>query len=764
MKIKQLRRITLPQPIQLIDIGVADDHTFYVSNRPYENYVLTHNSFPDIDSDFADRDKAVKLIQEYFGEDNVIPVSNFAALKPLSLIKDLSKLHNVPFEEVNKYTTGMIAEVMSVMKSEPGFDAAQYELTFEDLAEHSKSYQTFMNVVASKFPGFQDTLDVLWKQQRNVGRHAGGVIITQGSRDAMPLIKAKGGLQTPWPEGLAARHLEDFGLLKFDILGLGTLRMFEECIRRILKKNGKKYVTQTDINQWFYDNLHPDNNSLDDIKVFKNVYWDGKYAGVFQFVKDNVQKFMQQMKPTSVLDIAIATSIFRPGPMGLKIEVPNGKTVNGAHNAYLNNRREPESIKYAHPILKEVLGYTGGLLIFQEQLQLIVNQLSGMHLDDTDGIRKAFTKKDKSNAEKQALEIKALGEKFVVDSMAYSGITREAAELVWADFEKWTAYGFNKSHAMAYAITSYQCAWFLTYYPDEWIASYLDFATVGKGKSASGEDPKSVALMEARSLGYKVGKPDVNLSEEDFTMKTGGILIPSFSAIKGVGKAALQEIKTYRPYTKPEDLIVNSDGTWRHSKFNKRAFGNLIKTGAFESMGLVGPNCLFANYKQMYTVFIDNYDKLKRIAARKKNNDAVAELRLLIEDVKTSQPNDWTVDEKIEHSKELTGQIDLSLVISAKMFDYFTKAKIDSVDSYKDAGEFYWCIVDSCTVDKSANGKEYLRLAFHGESGAKRYCKVWAFDPRKDLVFEKNDILIGKFQKDDWGMKTFPNQLKVLNG
>lgn len=708
-------------------------------------------AFPDIDSDFGDRDKAVKLLQEFFGEENVIPVSNFAALKPLSLIKDLCKLYAVPFEEVNKYTTTMISEVMAVKKSEPGFDAAQYELTFEDMAEHSLSYQTFMKSVASKFPGFQDTLDVLWKQQRTVGRHAGGVIITQDSRDVMPLIKAKGGLQTPWPEGLAARHLEDFGLLKFDILGLGTLRVFEECIRRILKNQGKKYVTQKDINQWFFEKLHPDNNTLDDPKVFKHVYWEGRYAGIFQFVKDNVQKFMQKMRPTSVLDIAIATSIFRPGPMGLD-----------AHNIFLKNRMNPEEVTYVHPVLEEVLGYTGGLLIFQEQLQLIVNRLSGMHLDDTDSIRKAFTKKDKSNAEKQAKEIKALGEKFVTDSMSFSGISKEAAETVWSDFEKWTAYGFNKSHAMAYAITSYQCAWFLTYYPDEWIASYLDFATVGKGKSASGEDPKSVALMEARTLGYKIGKPDINLSEDDFSVRGNKILVPSFSAIKGVGKAALQEIKTYRPYTKPSDLIVNTDGSWRHSKFNKRAFANLIKTGAFESMGLIGPGRVFANHKQMHTVFIDNYDKLKRIAARKKNNDAVAEMNLLIQEVVANQPDDWTTQEKVEFSKELTGQIDMALIISDEMVEYFAKAKIESIDSHENPGDFYWAIVDSCSVDKSSTGKEYLRLVFHGDSGTRRNCKVWNFDSSKDTVFQRNSIIIGKFQKDQWGMKAFPNQIRIL--
>jgi DNA polymerase-3 subunit alpha len=400
--------------------------------------ISSHNS------DFSDREKAVHLLQDFFGEENVIPVSNFAALKPLSLIKDLCKLYNVPFEVVNKYTTTMIPEVMAVKKAEPGFDAAQYELTFEDLAEHSVSFQEFTKNVSSQFPGFQNTLDVLWKQQRNVGRHAGGVIITSNTRDTMPLIKAKGGLQTPWPEGIAARHLEDFGLLKFDVLGLGTLRMFEETIRRILQKKGKKYVSQADINQWFFENLHPDNNSLDDLRVYKHVYWEGRYAGVFQFVKDNVQRFMKEMRPTSVLDIAIATSIYRPGPMGL-----------GAHNIFLENRKNPNKVQYVHPVLKEVLGYTGGLLIFQEQLQLIVNRLSGMHLDDTDGIRKAFTKKDKSNADKQKKEIEALGQKFVQDSMAYSGISESDAQEVWKDFEKWTAYGFNKTLLFSTLVHTY---------------------------------------------------------------------------------------------------------------------------------------------------------------------------------------------------------------------------------------------------------------------------------------------------------------------
>lgn len=705
----------------------------------------------DIDSDVADRESAVKILQEHFGEENVIPVSNFSALKPMSLIKDLSKFYDVPFNVVNSYTVSMMDEVMKEMKSEAGFDASQFELTFELLEEHSPSFNRFMAEVANEFEGFRKSLEVLFKQQRSLSRHAGGVCITENSRDSMPLIKGKGGLQTPWPEGLGARHLEGFGLLKFDILGLSTLKVFEHTIRRILKKQGKKYVEFKDIKEWYYNNLHPDNNSMDDLKVFKHVYWDSNFCFTFQFVKPNVQKFMKQMRPKSIMDIAIATSIYRPGPMGLK-----------APELFLKNREEEDEIEYIHPVMKEILGTSGNLLIFQEQLQLIVHKLSGMPLEDTDSIRKAFTKKDKSQAEKQKKDIETLGDKFVTDCMNYSGISREAGRSVWKDFEKWTSYGFCAAHAVSYAVNSYICAYLLTYYPDEWVASYLDFATDGKGKTATGADPKAVALMEARSLGYKLGKPDINFSEDSFVIKEGKILVPSFSAIKGVGKASLYETKNFRPYKNVDDLLFNSDGKWRHSKFNKRALGNLIRTEAFGSMDLVGPGKIFENYKQMYNVLIENHDLLKKTSNRKKDNDARALLFKLIEEVKINSPEDWTLDEKIDQSIELSGAVDVGLILSQEMLDYFSKAKIESIDSMEEEGNIYWTIIDSCEVKETSTRNKYLNLIFHGDSGARKNCKIWSWNPIKDILFKRGDVVVGKFKKDKWGLKSFPNAMRKL--
>jgi DNA polymerase-3 subunit alpha len=722
-------------------------------------------AFPDIDSDFGDREKAVDLLQDFFGAENVIPVSNFSALKPLSLVKDLSKIFAVPFDQVNKFTVNMSKEVMAVKKQEPGFDAAQFELTFEDLEEYSKSFQEFMATVAYEIPGFRDALDILFKQQRTVSRHAGGVIITDNTRENMPLVKAKNGLQTPWPEGLSARHLEDFGLLKFDILGLGTLRMFEDCIRKILKKEGKKYVTFQDIRKFFMDKLHPDNNAMDDEKVYEHIYWTKHYAGIFQFVKDNVQNFMAEMKANSILDIAAATSIFRPGPMGLDVDMPDGKKVHGAQNVYLINRKNPENIEYIHPIMKDVLDETCGLMIFQEQLQLIVNKLAGTPLEDTDNIRKAFTKKDKANADKQAKEIIALGEKFVKGCMTHSGITKEQAERVWKDFDKWTAYGFNKSHAVAYAITSYQCAWFLTYYPDEWVTTYIDYS-VSKGKVSGGEDPKTVALSEVKSLGYVIGKPDINYSEPEYaiaTIKGQKTLVPSFNSLTHVGKASFNEISQNRPYSSVEDLLWDINGAWRHSKFNKKAFSTLIKLGAFESMNIVGDDKIFKNYHQMHAVLVDHYDDLKRATARKRDRNYKELLAQYIMENKDLE--DWTPGQKIEHSKELAGSVDLNLILPPEVRKLLDDKRIKSIDDW-DGENYYWAIVTKVEVKPTKNGRKFLKIRMYGESGAEQNCFVWNYTSKDPSNPSPNipeyTILVGKFKKTDFGLSTNMNQLKKV--
>lgn len=700
--------------------------------------------FPDIDSDFADREKAVNLITQHFGEENVIPISNFNQLQLRSLIKDLCRLNGVPFDEVNKYTKKIEAEALSEAKKVAGFDAQQWTLTFDEAEDKSQTFRELMEL----YPDLETHIKVLFKQMRNVSRHAGGVIITEKPEDHMPIIKSGGVLQTPWQEGLNFRHLEGFGLLKFDILGLGTLRMFENCIKRILKRQGIKYPTFRQVQEWFYENLHPDNNQLDDMEVYKNVYWEGNWAGVFQFVQPPVQKFVKKMKPESILDIATATSIFRPGPLGI-----------GADKLFLKNRKNPDGIVYKHPMLDEVLAPTCGLIVFQEQLQLIYHKLAGVPLEETDGIRKALLKKDKSNKKEQAKYLRQLREEFANRCLEVNDISKNISYDIFDEMMKFVAYSFNKSHATAYAITSYQCAWLLTHYTDEWVASYIDYCATEKGKVTGKESPLSVALGEAKGLGYKIGKPDINSSEIDYQVKDK-VLVPSFQALKHVGLPALREIDQFRPYQSIEDLLWNADETWRHSKFNKRAMSTLVKLEAFNSMGLVGPDKPLKNYRQLYHVLVDNADKIKRACARKKAPRPPEVLQTLIEEAQTLE--DWSVDDKITHSQNLSGTVDISLILTDEIRSYLESQGIGSVDEWQFDNQVLWCVVKHSKVAKTRKGKPYLRMKVYGESGQEQGCFVWGYKPERHGSVPNNTLIIGKFKKSDFGLSTFFASIDVL--
>ncbi len=702
------------------------------------------NSFPDIDSDFSDRDRAVQLLIQFFGEENVIPVSNFAQLQLRSLIKDVARLYGLPFEKINAATGKIEAEALAVAKQEPGFDRQVWVLTYEEALKNSETFRNLME----EFPEFQTTIKVLFKQMRGLSRHAGGVIITENSREGMPLIKSGGDLQTPWPEGLNYRHLEEFGLLKFDILGLGTLRMFENCIRRILIKQGNPNPSFAQIKAWFDTNLHPDSNPMTDEKVYKNVFWDSRYTGVFQFVQPNTQEFMRKMKPQSILDIAVATSIFRPGPLGAKVD-----------QKFLRNRTNPENVVYKHPLLKEVFAETSGLLVFQEQLQMIYHKLAGVPLEETDSIRKAFTKKDISNRAKAQADRDALRDKFTELCFATNGISKEISGEVFDEMEKLVSYSFNKSHAVCYAITSWQCAWFLTYYPDEWVATYIDYCSTSKGKVTGKEDPKAIALKEAKGLGYKLAKPDINNSGFDINPhpSLSKTLVPGFSGIAHVGKTATQEILRFRPYRTPLELLVNSDGTWRHSKFNKSALSALIKLEALGSLDCVGPGKLFQNYRQVHEVLIGQYDLLKRTSARKKNNDVGKALLDAIE--ATKDIPDWTLAEKLEFSKELAGSVDFELIVPADVRSKLDDLGFSSIDDWEEKGN-YWAVVSSAELATTKTGKLYLKLKLFAEMNKEYTCFIWGW--KGEVGLKPNDVVVALLDRSEFGYSCFQNKIFVV--
>lgn len=708
------------------------------------SFALVGNTVSSHNSDFSDRDKAVKLITKYFGAENVLPVSNFNQLQLRSLIKDVSRFYDIPFDEVNVYTAKFENEALAEAKKTPGFDRAGWVLTYEEAENNSPSFREFM----AKYPDLEATVKVLFKQFRNISRHAGGVLITEKGTESLPIIKAGGDYQTPWPEGLNARHLEFFGFLKFDILGLGTLRMIEECIKRILREQGMRYASFEDVYDWYYKNLHPDNNDMADPKVYKNVYWEGRFAGIFQFVNPPVQKFIMQMKPKNVIDLAVATSIFRPGPLGL-----------GVDKQYLKNRKSEKDVHYAHPLIKEVLGPTSGLLIFQEQLMQMYNVLAGVPLEDTDSVRKAFTKKDLSNKQKAADTRLKLRNEFIDKCASVNNINETISGPLFDNMEALVAYSFNKSHAVSYAMISYMCAWLLTYYPDHWVASYIDYCSTEKGNITGKESAKAVALHEAMGIGYKIGKPDINKSEKGFQVYDN-VLVPSFSSIKGVGAGALKEIMDHRPYKSVNDLLFDPMGNWRHSKFNKTAMSALIKLEALDSMKIVGPEYQFKNYRQLHYVVVEHGDALKKACTKKKKTHHEDLYDLIQESQKLP---DWTLAEKIQFSKELAGSVDLGLIVTPEIKDYLRCQNIDSIDSAESDDQYVWAVVRNCTAAKTKKGKDYLKLTMVAEAGVDHKVFCWNFNSQKDKLIPENSLIIGRFKSGDFGLSCFYGSLEVLS-
>jgi DNA polymerase-3 subunit alpha len=713
-------------------------------NLLFERFLSIHKKgLPDIDSDVSDRDKSLKILASHFDEENVIPVSNFNQLQMRSLVKDISRINGVSFQESNDATKKIEAETKAAARREAGFDATQWFLTFEAAVKDSPTFRGLLE----KYPEFEKMIKVLFKNNRNISRHAGGVIIANNTKTEMPVVKSGGVLQTPWTEGLKFRHLESFGFLKYDILGLGTLRMFEACIRRILKKNGVKYPTFKHVKDFYYENLHADNNEMTDMKVYRNVYWKRNYAGVFQFVRPQVQEMMAKMKPRSIKDIAIITSLYRPGPLSVH-----------ADKAFLKNRKTPSSIVYKHPLLREVLEDTSGLIIFQEQLQLIYHKLAGVPLDETDAVRKAFTKKDASNKEQAIKDRQQLREDFIVKCQSANNIPPRTSGAIFDEMEKYVKYSFNLSHAVSYATISYQCAWFLTYYPDEWVATYVDYCTEEKGKVSGYEDPKAVALSEAKDLGYDISKPDINISDREFTV-TDEKLVPSFGSIKNVGVTAQGEIYQHRPYKTVEDLLWNANDTWRHSKFNKRSLAALVKLEALDSLDIVGEGKTFENYRQLHHVVVDGNEKLKRAISRK-NQTHKEVLAELIEEAKGME--DWSLAEKVKNSKDLAGSVDINMIVTPEIREFFKSNDIDTIDNWKKADNLYWAIVEHSTIATTKTGKKYCRVKLYGDSGTSHMCFLWNYNEFKDENIPENALIMGNFKKSGFGLSTNFGKFNIL--
>jgi DNA polymerase-3 subunit alpha len=692
----------------------------------FERFLSSTKAEADIDTDVELRDQALDILKTRFGKDNVIAISNYNKLQLKSIVKDLSKLYGVPFQEVNKVTSVMEKEAKKKILDEINHDQKLYEFSYEKARKYSPTFAEFLK----KYPNVAADVEYLYQEIKSIGKHAGGTIIVPDAESCIPVIsikdkKTKKSIdQSPICEGITAQHAKFFGLIKYDFLGLATLEIIDKCIQIILRQQGNQNPTITDVWEFYDKHLHPDVMDPKDIKVLKNVYWDGKWPSIFQFEEPNVQAFAKRVQPMSVDEISQITALWRPGALGA-----------GADKKYLE-----ANIEKQHPIMDEILFPTRNCLIYQEQFMFLAHKLAGFTLEEADVLRKILVKPAQELGEELKKQRSEYRERFI-DGCEASGLTRERATLLWDDeIAHYISYGFNKSHSICYAYNSYACAWLFTYYPLAWLQASLE------------TDPSKVkAINTIRGLGYDVLKVDINHSKIDEWNFVDNAWLPPLTSLKGLGEAGATELINRRPeggFKNLNDFFYNEHGVWRWSKLNKKCIEVLIKMETFNSLNEIADNKTFVSYGHLYRTLFEI-----KCPEDEKKFDKIKKGKLKLEDEATMvNPDDFSSAEKIIFQKEIIGFYDKALIIG-KYLEIFEKFDIESVDFDEEDGSKpkVWAVVENIEAKTTANNRSYYKITVSGNSSKEYSFKAWIKPAEAELWAIGNVMVFGLDYSEDWG-------------
>jgi DNA polymerase-3 subunit alpha len=529
--------------------GALVSYVLYLSHVDPLEYDLLFERFldpnrseaPDIDIDFCQegREEVIAYVRQRYGEASVAQIATFGTMAARAAIKDVGRVLDIPLARVTQLTE-MVPKTLGIT-----LDEALKQST--DLREQY-----------DKDPQVRELIDIarnLEGTNRNAGTHAAGVVIANGPlTDYVPLQRVirKGDdagakrdeavMTTQWVMG----DLEKVGLLKMDFLGLRTLTLLDNAVRLIKKTRGKTI------------DLHK--LPLDDRETFA-LLQRGDAKGVFQFESDGIRELLKRMKPDHIRDIIASTALYRPGPLQ-----------GGMVDAYVNRKLGREKPDYPHPVMREILGETHGIMVYQEQVMRILNRLGGIELSSAYACIKAISKKKQEIIDQRRAEfLKGAQER---------GVSEEQARSIFDLITFFGGYGFNKSHSAAYALVSYQTAYLKAHFTPEFMAALLSSEIEDGNK----RDIMVQHIEDARRLGVEVLPPDINASESEFAVIDGRILF-GLTAIKGVGRGAAENIVEARQeggaFRDIFDFCERIDGR----AVSKAAMEKLIKAGAFDKFG-----------------------------------------------------------------------------------------------------------------------------------------------------------------------------------
>ncbi|EFM38813.1 DNA polymerase III, alpha subunit [[Eubacterium] yurii subsp. margaretiae ATCC 43715] len=502
-------------------------------------------SMPDIDIDFASdkRDMVIEYVKEKYGKDHVSQIITFGTFKARLAIRDCARVMGISYFIADK-----VAKMIPLMLGVTIESALNINHELKKLYDEDDTVKKLI-----------DMAKTIEGMPRHASTHAAGVVISKNSVDSyVPLYVQDDNIVAQF----TMTTLEELGLLKMDFLGLGTLTIIQRTIDNIKKNRNIS--------------LKLDEIDYDDKKVYEHIA-TGKTLGMFQIESSGMRKFMKELKPENLEDLTAGISLYRPGPMD-------------SIGDYIKNKEDEKNIKYIHEKLIPILSVTKGIMIYQEQVMQIVRDLAGYSYGSADLVRRAMSKKKMDVMEQERQKFVYGMESENIAGCVKNGIDEKTANKIFDYMIDFANYGFNKSHAAAYSVISYQTAYLKTYYPVEFMASLMSMA-IGN------TDKVMEYKMDCQEMGIEVLAPDVNHSFSDFSIEDDKIRFP-LSALKGVGFAVASNIAEERGrngrYISFEDLVERLDSR----DINKKVAEALIKSGSLDSI-IVNRASAMSNYERI---------------------------------------------------------------------------------------------------------------------------------------------------------------------
>ena len=557
-------------------------------------------SMPDIDVDFCyeRRGEVIDYVVSKYGKDNVAQIVTFGTLAAKGVIRDVGRVLDMPYAQVDAIAK-MIPKELNItidkaLKMNP--------LLKKEYDENSQI--KYLIDMSKRLEGLP----------RHTSMHAAGVLISQKAVDEyVPLSRSSDGTITTQ---YIMTTLEELGLLKMDFLGLRTLTVIQDAVN-LVKKNKGVTINLHDID-------YNDKQVLDYIGT-------GKTDGIFQIESAGMKSFMKELKPESLEDIIAGIALYRPGPMDF---IPK----------YLKGKNDRDSITYDCPQLEPILKTTHGCIVYQEQVMQIVRDLAGYTLGRSDLLRRAMSKKKQAVMEKERKNFVYGNEEEGVDGCIKRGIDEATANKIYDEMIDFAKYAFNKSHAAAYGVVSYQTAYLKYYYPVEFMASLLTSVIDNSSKVIE-------YVQTCKGMGIDILPPDINQSERNFTAQ-GGAIRYGLSALKSIGKAMVDQLVSERNARGPFQNLQEFLERISECDLSKRIVESLIKAGALD--------CLEGNRRQkmmIYTSIMDNISqsKKKMMAGQMSLFDIVDDELKSDFEIKFPKVNEFSKQELLAFEKEVIG-------------------------------------------------------------------------------------------------------------